>query len=83
MSIAHLSVARQLETRYNRSNKQMPVLTRNFWMEDHKMEQVKEKGESYKKELEDLRKQASEKISRLSDEDCADIWLILKERGVL
>lgn len=61
----------------------MPVLTRNFWMEDHKMEQVKEKGASYKKELEDLRKQASEKISRLSDEDCADILLMLKERGVL
>lgn len=47
------------------------------------MEQVKEKGASYKKELEDLRKQAFEKISRLSDEDCADILLILKERGVL
>lgn len=61
----------------------MPVLTRNFWMEDKGMEQVKERTVSYQKELEDLKKQASEKISRLSDEDCADIWLMLKERGVL
>lgn len=83
MSIAHLSVARQLKARYNRSNKQMPVLTQNFWMEDQGMEQVKERTVSYQKELEDLRKKASEKISRLSDEDCADILLILKERGVL
>lgn len=61
----------------------MPVLTRNFWMEDQGMEQVKERTVSYQKELEDLRNKASEKISRLSDEDCADILLILKERGVL
>ncbi len=34
-------------------------------------------------DIETLRKIAIEKISRLSDEDCADIMFNLKERGVL
>lgn len=34
-------------------------------------------------DIETLRKIAIEKISQLSDEDCADILFNLKERGVL
>lgn len=34
-------------------------------------------------DIETLRKIAIEKISQLSDEDCADIMFNLKERGVL
>ncbi len=56
----------------------MPVLTRNFWMEDQGMEQVRCEKASM-----NLRKEFLAAIARLNEDEKIELWKELEKDGII